>query len=251
MNGWAVAAARPLHILAGLMLIYLIRHADPDYPNNTITPAGHLEARALGERMGKVGLNRIYCSPLGRARDTMRYIAEKIGLTAQIEPWTAELTTRLKSGPCAGNMIWDLHGEIIREKQPYPSAENWQSIPDLGDAEFKETLDCLRNHSDEFIARHGYRREGGRYRIVKPNREKIALFCHGGFGLAWLAILLEIPFPLVWSGFWLPPSSVTTILFDERSAQWAVPRCVGVGDVSHLYQAGLPVQPSGIKANFE
>ena len=40
------------------------------------------------------------------------------------------------------------------------------------------------------------------------------------------------------------------ILFDERSDQWAVPRCIGLADVSHLYQAGLPVQPSGIKANF-
>lgn len=29
------------------MRLYIIRHADPDYPNNTITPEGHLEAQAL------------------------------------------------------------------------------------------------------------------------------------------------------------------------------------------------------------
>ena len=63
--------------------------------------------------------------------------------------------------------------------------------------------------------------------------------------------LLEIPLPLMWAGFHLPPSSVTTVLFDERSEQWAVPRCTGVGDVSHLYAAGLPVQPAGIKANVD
>jgi probable phosphoglycerate mutase len=55
----------------------------------------------------------------------------------------------------------------------------------------------------------------------------------------------------MWSGFWLPPSSVTTVLFEERSAEWAVPRCIGLGDVSHLHMAGLGVQPSGIKANFD
>jgi probable phosphoglycerate mutase len=38
---------------------------------------------------------------------------------------------------------------------------------------------------------------------------------------------------------------------DERSAHWAVPRCVGVGDVSHLYEAGLPVQPRGIVGNVD
>jgi probable phosphoglycerate mutase len=77
------------------------------------------------------------------------------------------------------------------------------------------------------------------------------MFCHGGFGLMWLAHLLEIPFPLVWAGFWLPPSSVTTVLFEERSSAWSVPRCIGLGDVAHLYAAGLPVSPAGIMANFD
>lgn len=35
------------------MRLYIIRHADPDYPNNTITPAGHLEAKARGDAHGK------------------------------------------------------------------------------------------------------------------------------------------------------------------------------------------------------
>lgn len=65
-----------------------------------------------------------------------------------------------------------------------------------------------------------------------------------------LAHLLEIPVTLMWSGFWLAPSSVTTILFDERSPGIAVPRCIGLGDVSHLYESGLPVKQRGIIANF-
>jgi probable phosphoglycerate mutase len=44
---------------------------------------------------------------------------------------------------------------------------------------------------------------------------------------------------------------VTTVLFDERSSEWAVPRCLGVGDVSHLYAEGLPVQPRGLLSNRE
>ncbi|MGN6699643.1 MAG: histidine phosphatase family protein, partial [Thermomicrobiales bacterium] len=82
-------------------------------------------------------------------------------------------------------------------------------------------------------------------------RDRIAVFCHNGSAQTWLAHLLAIPLTLFWSSFWLAPSSVTTVLFDERSTDWAVPRCLSVGDLSHLYAAGLPAQPKGILANFD
>jgi probable phosphoglycerate mutase len=142
-------------------------------------------------------------------------------------------------------------GEIIRAKTPYPTAENWNELSCFSAPNFKERFERLKQNSDEFLSRHGYSREGGLYRPARPNRERIAIFCHGGFGLCWLAHLLEIPLPLMFSGFFLHPSSVTTILFDERSKNWAVPRCIGMGDLSHLYANGLPPQPSGIKGNYE
>lgn len=40
------------------MRLYIIRHADPDYPNNTITPEGHLEAQALAKRLSSHGLDQ-------------------------------------------------------------------------------------------------------------------------------------------------------------------------------------------------
>ena len=234
------------------MRLYIIRHADPDYPNNTITPAGHLEAKALGERMKKLGLDRIYASPLGRAIHTMEYSAKALGLPHKIEEWTAELgECRVEIEPWGNFCVWDTPGEMIRAKQPYVTAENWHTHELFVNPLFKKTFDDVQANSDAFLKRHGFERHDGRYKILRPNREKIAVFCHGGFGLWWLAHLLEIPLPLMWSGFHLPPSSVTTVLFDERSKHWAVPRCVGVGDVSHLYAAGLPVQPAGIKANVD
>lgn len=95
--------------------------------------------------------------------------------------------------------------------------------------------------------------------------QTIAVFCHGGFGATWMAHLLDIPLAHAWSGFYLAPSSVTTILMDERSTTKAVPRAIGVSDLSHLYAADLTTQvskyekpnrfgsqarPSGIKANY-
>jgi probable phosphoglycerate mutase len=234
------------------MRIYLIRHADPDYPNNTITPSGRLEAAALGRRMANLGLDRIYSSPLGRAIHTMQYTADALKLPHTIEEWTAELSDcAIEPEPWGRLAMWKVPGELVRAQKPYPTHENWHELECLSRPFLRERFEQLQRDSDTFLARHGYQRDGGRYRIVRPNRDKIALFCHNGFGLCWLSHLLEIPLSLMWSAFWLAPSSVTTILFDERSDQWAVPRCLGLGDVSHLYEAGLPVQPRGIIANQE
>ncbi len=49
------------------MRLYLIRHADPDYENDKLTPAGELEAAALARRLAAYHLDAIYSSPMPRA----------------------------------------------------------------------------------------------------------------------------------------------------------------------------------------
>jgi probable phosphoglycerate mutase len=236
------------------MRLYIVRHADPDYDRNTITPAGHLEAQALARRLAGDGLTHIYTSPLNRARETARYTAELTKIEPVIEDWTQELgglnvDLPQRSGDIETMVVWDAPGEIIRAADPLPTHETWHDLPLLRGLGIRQRFEQVIADSDAFIARHGYAREGGRYRIVCANQDQIAVFCHNGSGLTWLAHLLAIPLTLMWAGFWLAPSSVTTILFDERSDVWAVPRCLGLGDVSHLYEARLQVQPRGIRGN--
>lgn len=234
------------------MRLYMIRHADPDYENDTLTEDGHEEAKALARRLAALGLDRIYCSPMGRAIDTAKYTAELLQLDYNIEHWTKELWPEiaLSATQWGDIMAHDVPGEIYRGEGEMPTHETWHRCSVLKDYKLREVYEELKENSDDFLRRLGYDREGGRYRCTRPSEEQIAVFCHGGFGLTWLAHLLEIPVTLVWSGFWLAPSSVSTILFDQRSPGWAVPRCIGLGDVSHLYEARLPVRPRGIIANF-
>lgn len=233
------------------MRLYIIRHAEPDYANDTITSNGHLEAQALGERMTAERIDRIFCSPLGRAIDTMKYTSGNLNMSYSIEEWLKEIPDlHIKESPWGAIHAWDIPGESIRGEEFFHTHTNWFQHSLLSTTRAKEKFEELRLNSDDFLKRCGYERDGGRYRCIEPNSDKIAVFCHCGFALAWLAHLLEIPLSIMWSGFWLSPASVTTVLFEERSKEWAVPRCLGMGDVSHLYKAGLPVRPRGITANF-
>lgn len=232
------------------MRLYIIRHADPDYANNTLTPAGHLEAQALARRLASHGLDYLYCSPLERARLTARYTADLLKIEPAVEEWTQEIPDwRVELAGWGPMPKWDLPAEVLRA-QPYPTHETWHEMPFWDAASTRACFDALVAASDQFLARHGYVREGRLYRCVRPNRAQVAVFCHQGFGVTWLAHLLDIPPPVMWSAFYLAPSSVTTVLFEERSAQWAAPRCLAVGDVSHLYEARLPVQPRGLRGNL-
>lgn len=253
------------------MRLLIIRHADPEYVMDNLTREGKREAEALADRLasgleGKV--SHLYTSPKGRARATAARTEEKLGMAAEVENWTRELSywPRLPGTdrPGEGGLaMWDISADNVRRTDDVSKITQWQLVPEIVDA--KQPFETLQSDSDAFLARHGYVREGHHYRIVKPNRDIIAVFCHGGFGLTWLAHLLNIPLATVWTSFYLPPSSVTTILFDERSSDFAYPRAIAIGDLGHLYKEGLTLpdskyeranaygtwkRPSGIKANF-
>lgn len=238
------------------MRLYIIRHADPDYANDTLTAHGHAEARALADRLRDVKIDHLYTSPLGRARATADYTAKLKGQHPEVLEWTAEpghwiIEQPHDKGPHV--CVWDVHGHRVRTCEPLPSHHDWHSVHPFDNPLFREEYDDICQRSDELLAGHGYVRDKGVYRIERENRESLAVFCHGGFGLIWLSHLLAIPLPSMFVGFFLPPTSVTTILFDERENGVAVPRCIGLGDLSHLYAAGLHHVrvPVGIRANYE
>ena len=83
------------------MVLYIIRHGNPDYEHDTLTPLGEKEAEALGERMKKEAPDLIYMSPRGRAIATAKPTCQKTGLTGSIENWMTERNEYMYS-PDAG-----------------------------------------------------------------------------------------------------------------------------------------------------
>jgi probable phosphoglycerate mutase len=141
--------------------------------------------------------------PLGRARATP--------LTARPRredrdhlPWARKFDWREEVPPWGDRVIWDIPGEVIHEKVPPPLYDDWDQLPPIRGKGYREKMESLQRDSDHFIESLGYRREGGRYRIVRSHREKVAVFCHGGFGLQWFAHLFRCHPP--WCGrLWMDP----------------------------------------------
>jgi probable phosphoglycerate mutase len=153
-------------------------------------------------------------------------------------------------------MVWDYDpglfaamSESDRDAAFFGGA--WRSMLPFDRPDLPGVIDRIANGADDFMARQGYLRESGLYRIMRRNDKKVALFCHNGSGLTMLAHFLRMPPPLVWGSFFFHTSSVTTLLFEERSPGIATVRCVGLSDLSHLRLAGLPIGTSGFLANLE
>ena len=68
------------------MKITIIRHADPDYENNTLTPTGFKEVEALKKHFVLNNNATVYASSLNRAKLT----AEAISNNIIICPWLKE-----------------------------------------------------------------------------------------------------------------------------------------------------------------
>ncbi len=234
------------------MRLYIIRHGDPNYQQDCLTEAGKVEAAALADYLADIGIDQLFASPLGRAQETAAVVATKLGQTVTTQAWLQELP--YQQLPMSDLVFFDIHGHRVRTPAYLDDPNNWRTIAEF--AELHPELDLehlyhtLIQHSDAFLATLGYVRDGSVYRVHHRNEWKIAVVCHGGFGLTWMAHLLAIPVPLMWASFFLHTTSVSTILFDERTPGIATPRCLGLGELAHLYHQGITPGTCGIKANY-
>ena len=214
------------------MIIYIIRHADPDYSKDTITDFGWKEANALADWLKNERIDKIYTSPMGRAIDTAKPTCEAKNMTSEILPWTKEHSDYMT----AYKMTHDheCSYSFSLEKGIY-------DYKDFEDSERMKTVEEMIKNSDEFLASHGYVREGAFYKATKENDERIAVFCHGGFGGAWISHLIGLPTGLSFSALSVSTTSVTEIYFPSVENKYVRPQLKRFGEIHHIRSAGLKI----------
>jgi probable phosphoglycerate mutase len=224
------------------MLLYIVRHGDPIYSTDSLTERGKLQAEAVGKRMYDAKINRIFSSPMGRAKMTSDPACRLLGLEKQIEDWAHEIEDerltpfpdgKMKSVTYVQNTYYRENGYI---DFPFDKSLECQGFNQTNMAvAVKRICDGGR----DFLSRLGYVEENGIYRITKPNEDKVALFCHAAMTKTWLSYLLHIPIHLLWAGMNVTHTGVTVLEFKNNENGVTAPKMLCFSDVSHLYKSGL------------
>lgn len=231
------------------MRIYIIRHGEPDYAKDSLTEKGFREAALLATRMQALAPDAIYCSPLGRARDTARPTLASLGKEADILPWLQEFPARvpaLDAEPPGPRIPWNLPPQYWTGQDALFSKDAWRAQPLMAAGDVDEQYRRVTEGLDALLCAHGYQRDGFLYRCEANGPGSIAFFCHFGLGMVLLAHLLGYSASLLWQTMFMPTSSVTTLITEERTKGEIAFKCMQLGDTSHLYAAGEPVSLSGL-----
>lgn len=230
------------------MLLFILRHGDPIYNPDSLTEKGHLQASALAKRLSLYGIDKLYSSPMIRAQQTARPTEILLNKTAQIEDWASEGALYEQFSVAVGeSRRWLFHSpkkNLLRDPEISKLGLKWYEHPLFDEIEGKAGYERILNASDEFLLRQGYRHDRKNCRYIAENHtdQRVAMFCHQGFGLSWLGTMLDIPLPIIWTGFDFSHTGMTVVEFTPDENGIVLPMVLTLSNDSHLYREGLPTK---------
>ena len=229
------------------MRILLIRHAEPDYSIDSLSPKGRVEAELLSRRLVHYDIRDFYVSPLGRAKETADFTLQKLGRTAEVLPWLAEFRGRCMN-PETGRMgiPWDFSPRFWSSLPGVRDINTWTEAPLFAGstvgAIWHETVDGV----DELLGKYGFQKSGPVWRCETNAHDTIALFCHFGISMAVIGYLMDISPMELWHRTLTLTSSLTELVTEERIHGEVSFRMTRMGDISHLETAGEKRSTAGL-----
>ena len=119
------------------MLFFYIRHGDPTYVPNSLTPLGERQAEAIAKRLAIYGLDKIYSSPSTRAVMTARPTCELLKKEAELLDFTDEEITwsNLAVSNERGEKHWLFQDEryirLLSDPSMISRGQKWFDHPDI------------------------------------------------------------------------------------------------------------------------
>ena len=145
-----------------------VMHEDGRAADPPLTEAGHAQARAAARWLASDAIDRIYSSPMRRARETAEPLSRTLGIDVELEPRVAEFDR-------------DAEHYIPLEELKRIDYEAWRDFMKRG---YPEGLD-LAAFQAEVI--------GALDEIIEANPgRRVAVVCHGGVINTWAAHVIGI-----------------------------------------------------------
>ena len=224
------------------MRILFVRHGEPDYENDGLTEAGLTEAHLLADRMRYDKVDAVYVSPMGRAQATAAPVLLATGWPHETVTWLREFQVPIKrpdTGEAGSGIPWDWLPADWCADPKLTDPICWRSNTAMAQGHVGEAYDQVTGAFDDLLAAYGYVRDGLLYRVERPNTMTLALFCHFGVTCVLLSHLMHCSPMVLWHGLCMAPSSITTVVSEERRPGIASFRALTIGDVTHLTQANV------------
>lgn len=232
------------------MLLFYVRHGEPVYDPDSLTPMGRRQAESVAHRLCLHGVDRVFVSTSNRAAETARPTCEMLRLSP--EPaldWMNEnkVWPELSVEFAPGRRHWCYDDDdclrVFADPALRAAGDRWTEHPFFAERHpsFGPAVRNMRREAFAFLASLGYRHEDGscRYRVERDGAERVALFAHEGAGLLFLSTVLDIPYPLFAPAFAMGHTGMTVVEFRARG-DVCTPRVLQLSSDSHLYRDGLP-----------
>lgn len=230
------------------MLLFFLRHGDPTYDPDQLTPLGWRQAESLGRRLAMHGMDKIYASDSQRAMETAQPLCDILKKEKTLLSWAHETRAWMDLATVGedGRRRWAFDDPkyipLFNTKEVRDLGMEWYTHPFFADQPtFASGMERLRNAADGFLEELGYRHdhENFCYEAVRPNRDRVALFAHQGFGLAFLSLVLDIPYPQFATHFDMGHTGMTVLEFPDKPGK-VYPRAIQMAGDGHLYKDGMP-----------
>lgn len=236
------------------MLLFYVRHGDPIYTPDSLTPFGERQAEAVGRMLRSLRIDEIYASTSERAKLTAKPLCEiskkeltELDFANELYAWQ-ELTCYSKAIGC---QTWLFSASEMKELFHTPEmislGQRWHEHPIFSTEEYKDKnygagIARIQDGADAFLESLGYKRvSDGKYQVLAHSDKRVAFFAHQGFGLAFLSCVVGIPYPMFSSHFDICTSGVTVIEFNNDGG-YSYPRILTLSSSAHLYKEGLPTR---------
>jgi probable phosphoglycerate mutase len=159
------------------MQVLLIRHGLPQRVENpdgvpadpSLSPEGCEQAEGVARWLARERFDRIYASPLKRARETALPLATALGLPIEVDPGIVEFD---------------------------PDAAHYVPLEELRQENRELWLELIQGGVHAGVDLHTFRNtvSSSIERIISENPgRRVALFCHGGVINTWAAHVLALP----------------------------------------------------------
>ena len=231
------------------MLFFYVRHGDPIYDPDSLTPLGERQAEAVGKRLAVHGLDEIYASTSERAKLTAKPACEILKKEMQLLDYAneahawREMTMKKDDGKLTWICAHKQARQILSDPEVLALGHEWYTHPAFAEYDYKAGLDRVHAESTQFFHSLGYERiEGtGKFKVLEDNNKRVALFAHHGFGTLFLSDLLHVPYSTYCMHFDMTHTGVTVIEFKNEDGI-CIPCIKTLSGISHLYHEGLPTK---------